>query len=92
MPLHVSDAANRLDLRNLGSKLRVVLILALFKQVLIASVAWILIAHPAGTAGGQRGTTDERQLDEKLDSGNRHVTAMRSITQHLLGGWTYVPL
>lgn len=66
MPLHVSDAPNRLDLRNLGSELSVVLILPLFKQVLIAPVAWILIAHPTGAPGAQTGKTDKkRQLEVK---------------------------
>lgn len=63
MPLHVSDAPNRLDLRNLGPELSAVLILPLFKQVLIASVSWILIAHPAGAPGAQGGETHERQLE-----------------------------
>lgn len=58
MPLHVSDAPNRLDLRNLGSELSVVLILPLFKQVLKAPVAGILIAHPTGAPGSQGGKTD----------------------------------
>lgn len=47
VPLHVSDAPHRLDLWDLGAKLIVVLELALFKQVLIASVSRVLIAHPA---------------------------------------------
>lgn len=63
MPLHVSDAPHRLDLRNLGSELCVVLILPLFKQVLIASVAWILVAHPTGAPGAQRGKTDESESE-----------------------------
>lgn len=65
MPLHVSDAPNRLDLGKLGSELSAVLILPLFKQVLIASVAWILISHPTGAPGAQRGKTDAGQLEVK---------------------------
>ena len=61
MPLHVSDAPNRLDLRNLGPELRVVLVLPLFKQVLIAPVAWVLVAHPTGAH--REGETEERQLE-----------------------------
>lgn len=49
VPLHVSDAPHGLDLRDLGTKLIAVLELALFKQVLVASVSWILVAHPSGT-------------------------------------------
>lgn len=59
MPLHVSDAPDRLDLRGLGSELRAVLILPLLKQVLIASVAWILISHPTGAPGAQREKIDQ---------------------------------
>lgn len=59
MPLHVSDAPDRLDLRDLGSELGAVLVLALLKQVLVASVARILIADPAGT---EQNRTGERQL------------------------------
>lgn len=62
VPLHVSDAPDRLDLRNLGSELSAVLVLPLFKQVLIASVAWILIAHPTVAPGAWRGITEKRQL------------------------------
>lgn len=54
VPLHVSDAPHRLDLRHLGSELIVVLVLPLFKQVLVASVAWVLIAHPAGAPEEER--------------------------------------
>lgn len=54
VPLHVSDAPDRLDLRNLGSKLTTVLVLPLFKQVLVASVAWVLIAHPADAEEGKK--------------------------------------
>lgn len=61
MPLHVSDAPNRLDLRNLGPELSVVFVLPLFKQVLVTSVAWVLIAHPAGAPGAQRGGRSERR-------------------------------
>lgn len=61
VPLHVSDAPNGLDLRNLGSELGAVLVLPLFKQVLVASVAGVLIAHPAG-APGEGGQT---QLDTR---------------------------
>lgn len=86
MPLHVSDASNRLDLRNLGSELGAVLILSLFKQVLIASVAWILIAHPTGASGAQAGRRD------KTVRGHR-TGQKKSIMQHFpLEGWTYVPL
>jgi hypothetical protein len=49
VPLHVSDAPDRLDLRELGTKLSTVLVFTLFKQVLIASVARILVPHPTGT-------------------------------------------
>lgn len=80
VPLHVSDAPNRLDLRNLGSELGAVLVLPLFKQVLVASVARVLIAHPTGAAG--TGRTDTV----------RHVEVIVSVTQHLQGGWTHVPL
>lgn len=54
VPLHVSDAPDRLDLRNLGSELSTVLVLPLFKQVLVASVAWVLIAHPADAEEGKK--------------------------------------
>ena len=47
VPLHVSDAAHRLDLGQLGAKLGTLLVLALLKQVLEAPVAGVLVAHPA---------------------------------------------
>lgn len=45
--LHVTDAPHRLDLRKQGSKLRALLKLSFLKQILVASVSWVLIAHPA---------------------------------------------
>lgn len=80
MPLHVSDAPHRLDLRNLGSKLGAVLVLPLLKQVLVASVSWVLIAYPAGAAEAQqRGKVDVR------------YEAMDYMRHPFIGG-TYVPL
>lgn len=58
MPLHVSDAPHRLDLRNLGTKLIVVLELALLKQVLVASVSRVLVAHPAGRPQSRKETSE----------------------------------
>lgn len=55
VPLHVSDAPHRLDLRDLGAKLIVVLELALFKQVLVASVSGVLVPHPAATPHSETG-------------------------------------
>lgn len=55
VPLHVSDAPHRLDLGDLGAKLIVVLELALFKQVLVASVSGVLVAHPAGDPQSKKG-------------------------------------
>lgn len=88
MPLHVSDAPNWLDLRNLGSKLGAVLILPLFKQVLVASVSRILIAHPAGATGTQKGEADVR--GEMMVT--KYMQQLFQIMQHLLGGGTHVPL
>lgn len=45
--LHVTDAPHRLDLRKQGPKLRALLKLSFLKQILVASVSWVLIAHPA---------------------------------------------
>ena len=53
MPLHVSDAAHRLDLGQLGAELGTLLVLALLKQVLVAPVAGVLVAHPAVVGGEQ---------------------------------------
>lgn len=74
MPLHVSDAPDRLDLRDLGSEISGVLVLPLLKQVLIASVAWILVAHPAGAPQAKRGETNVSQLEVK-----GHVAAISMI-------------
>lgn len=60
VPLHVSDAPHRLDLRDLSSELCAVLVLALLKQVLEATVARVLVAHPAAARGGKRGRSGTR--------------------------------
>lgn len=67
VPLHVSDAPDRLDLRELGTKLSTVLVFTLFKQVLIASVARILVPHPTWytTSKGVRVRVWERKKGEK---------------------------
>lgn len=46
VPLHVPNAPHRLDLGVLGAKLGAVFVVTLLKQVLVASVARVLIAHP----------------------------------------------
>lgn len=45
--LHVTDAPHGLDLRQHGPKLRTLLKLSFLEQILVASVSWVLIAHPA---------------------------------------------
>lgn len=52
VPLHVPDAPHRLDLGVLGAELGAVFVVALLKEVLVASVARVLIAHPPA---GKRG-------------------------------------
>lgn len=47
VPLHVTNAPHWLDLRQHSPELRTLLILSFLKQVLIASVSWVLITHPA---------------------------------------------
>ena len=68
VPLHVPNAPHRLDLSLLSSKLRAVLVLALLKQVLVASVSWILVAHPAVSRIRQRsGEKKERQREREIE-------------------------
>lgn len=45
--LHVTDAPHGLDLRQRGPKLRTLFKLSFLEQILVASVSWVLIAHPA---------------------------------------------
>lgn len=47
VPLHVTDPPDRLDLRHLSPEFRILLILALLKQILVPSVSGVLISHPA---------------------------------------------
>lgn len=56
VPLHVPDAPDRLDVRLLGSKLEVVLVVTLLKQALVPTVAGVLVAHPP--AGGGQGQAE----------------------------------
>lgn len=46
VPLHVPDAPHRLDLGVLSPKISTVLVVPFFKQVLVASVAGVLVAYP----------------------------------------------
>lgn len=53
MPLHVTDAAHGLDLGLEGGPLVPVPVVSTLKQVLVPSVAGVLVAHPA-VAGKER--------------------------------------
>lgn len=44
--LHVADAAHRLDLGLEGAEVVVVSVFSTLKQVLVASVSRVLVAHP----------------------------------------------
>lgn len=63
VPLHVTDPSHRLDLRHLSTEFGVLLVLALLKQVLVPSVSWVLIRHPAASQ-----TEEEEQSAENLAS------------------------
>lgn len=49
MCLHVSHSANRLDLRVIGTPFVPVFVGSKFKQVLISTVAWVLVSNPRST-------------------------------------------
>lgn len=44
--LHVPHTANRLDLRLEGTKLVIMSVVSTLKQILVASVAWVLVSNP----------------------------------------------
>lgn len=60
MPLHVPDAPDGLDLGVLGAELRAVFVFPLFKQVLVTSVAWVLVPHPPATGRAAASEPGER--------------------------------